>query len=108
MKARLIYSAALLLLAGCSTTMKDDPNVPRVTPALVAAAGSGTTLLLLKHGRETYTQECAACHAPEPVRKYTMARWREIVADMGDRADLPAAPRAAVLAYLEAATAVGH
>jgi mono/diheme cytochrome c family protein len=105
MKIRLICTAALLVLAGCALTAKDDANIPRVTPALLARAGSGATRILLEHGRETYTRQCAACHAPEPIAKYTMPRWREIVADMADRSDLPPEPRAALLAYLGAATA---
>ena len=105
MKSHLLATAALLLLAGCALTTKSDPNIPRVTPALIAAGGSGSTKTLLEHGRETYVGACAACHAPEPVGKYAMPRWREIVADMADRTELPAEARAAVLAYLTAATA---
>src|ERR1043165_9849729 len=37
---RCAIALLMLLLAGCSTTMKDDPEIPRVTPALVAAGGS--------------------------------------------------------------------
>jgi hypothetical protein len=106
MKARLVSSSALLLVvAGCATMAKNDPNIPRVTRELVAASGSGTTPILLQRGRETYVGACAACHAPVPVGKYTMIRWREIVADMADRTELPAEPRAALLAYLTAVTA---
>jgi hypothetical protein len=102
MNARLACAAALLVLAGCAITAKDDPQIPRVTPALVAGAATGTTRIQLEHGRETYTRECTACHEAEPVRKYSLTRWREIVNDMADRADMPSEPRAALMAYIAA------
>ena len=105
MKARFASPTLLFLLAGCAMTSKDDPNIPRVTRELVAASGSGTTPILLQRGRETYVGACAACHAPVPVGNYSIVRWREIVADMADRTELPPEPRAALLAYLTAVTA---
>ena len=104
MKIRLPHFAALLVLAGCATTAKNDPSVPAITPALIAVGG-GATPRLLAQGREVYTRPCAVCHAPLPVTKFPMVRWRAIVGDMADRTELADGDHSALLAYLTAATA---
>ena len=104
MKTRPLLFAALLVLAGCAMTAKNDPSVPAVTPALIAVGG-GAPPRLLAQGREVYTRACAACHAPLPVTNYPMVRWRAIIGDMADRTELADGDRSALLAYLTAATA---
>ena len=89
------------LLAGCQSF---DETAPRVTPALVARGGGATRGTLI-HGREIYGGACTACHNAEPVAKYPLLRWREIVGDMAERAELERADRTALLAYLTAARA---
>lgn len=90
------------LLTACSTL---ESVAPPVTDAMVAAGG-GALPHALERGREVYTGACTACHTADPVSKYTMVRWREIVGDMAERTELKAADKSALLAYLTAATSM--
>ena len=66
-------------------------------------ARAGKPASTLEEGRRLYTGRCATCHSIDPVGKYSVPRWREIIADMADRAKLKPTERDAVLAYLIAA-----
>jgi mono/diheme cytochrome c family protein len=94
---RALGAAAALILGGCAT------NVPPVTPQMAAAVGQSSTVL--EHGRQLYAGPCTACHSPESIGKYSAGQWREIMADMGERAKLSPADREAVLAYVLAVRA---
>ncbi len=83
------------LLAGCVVA-------PSVTPAMLASAG-GVSERVLNEGREIYGGRCTHCHAPDPIEKYSLPRWREITEDMAPRSKLRPEQKAALLAYLEAA-----
>ena len=47
--------------------------------------------------------KCTRCHSVQPIGKYSVARWRGIVDDMSARANLSAAQKAQLLAYIAAA-----
>ena len=91
------------LWSGCSTIQSSV--APPVTPAMIAVGG-GASAHALERGREIYAGPCTSCHAADPVGKYTMVRWREIVGDMAERTELNAADKSALLAYLTAATSL--
>lgn len=98
MRAFTIAAAASLALGGCAVTSVAPP----VTPALVAASG-GKSAATLAMGREIFAGRCTACHSADPIGKYSVAKWRDIVGDMSHRAKLDALREAALLAYLTAA-----
>ena len=91
-------AAAALALAGCAATSVAPP----VTPALISASGGKSTATLAV-GREIFAGRCTSCHTADPIGKYSIAKWREIVADMSHRAKLDASQEAALLAYITAA-----
>ena len=99
------HLALLLPLFVWTACVSFDQVAPPVTSAMVAASTGGTPQML-KRGRDVYAGACTACHSAEPVRKYTMVRWREIVGDMAERSELPDTDRSALLAYLSAAKSV--
>ena len=99
------HLALLLPLFVWTACVSFDQVAPPVTPAMVAASG-GANARTLGRGRDVYAGACTACHSAQPVRKYTMVRWREIVGDMAERSELPESDRSALLAYLSAAKSV--
>ena len=68
----------------------------------------------LDQGRLLYISKCAHCHTVEPVAKYSLTRWDEILPDMSERTKLDSAQSLAVRAYVLAvlrtlpATATTH
>lgn len=98
MRVSTVVAAASLFFAGCAVVSVAPP----VTPALVAASG-GKSAAILAMGREIFAGRCTTCHSANPVGKFSVAKWREIVRDMSHRAKLDASQEAALLAYLSAA-----
>ncbi len=95
MRLRVFIPVAATLLSGCVVA-------PPVTPRMLASAG-GVSERVLNEGRELYGGRCTHCHAPDPIWKYSIPRWREITEDMAPRSKLRPEQKAALLAYLEAA-----
>lgn len=90
-----------LLLGGCVSV---DQLAPAVSPRM--AEVGGTSAATLESGRRLYTGRCAACHSIDPVTKHSPDRWRAIIDDMADEAELTASEKSAVLAYVLAARSV--
>lgn len=90
---------AALALSGCASL---ETIAPPVTPGLVGAS-RGAAVGTLEEGRRIFTGACTACHAADPVKKYSVSEWRGIVADMSARTKLTPARESALLAYLTAA-----
>ena len=78
----------LLLMTGCASL-----NLDNIAPPAPASPQ-------LERGRVIYITKCAACHAPEPVRKYSAAEWEKIIPDMVEETKLSASDSAAVVAYV--------
>ena len=74
---------------------------PPVSPQMAAAARVPAPTL--EAGRRLYTGRCAACHAIDPVTKYTATRWPGIIDDMAERAKLTPVERQSLQAYVLAA-----
>lgn len=98
MRAFTVVAAGSVALGGCAVVS----TAPPVTPALVVASG-GKSAAILAMGREIFAGRCTTCHSADPVGKFSVAKWREIVRDMSHRAKLDASQEAALLAYLSAA-----
>jgi len=88
-------------VGGCVSIEK---IAPPVSPRMIAiGGGSGANL---ENGRRIYTGRCASCHSIDPVSKHSPDRWRAIIDDMADQAELSAMEKSAVLAYVLAARSV--
>ena len=66
-------------------------------PANSGAASNDTPHEL---GRRIYRTKCAKCHAPEPVKRYSMAEWEELMPEMIEETRLDPAESAAVWTYI--------
>ena len=104
---RLFISAAslgtALVLGGCASSVL--VVAPPVSPAMVTAA-HGPSAESLNEGRRIFVGPCAACHAPDPIGKYSLSEWHTAIDEMAPRAKLSPDRRAALLAYVSAAKAV--
>ena len=86
-----IFGAVIvMMLTGCATM---DINV------IAPPVADGTSQQA--RGRALYVGKCAKCHAPEPVQKYSVAHWDEIMPEMVGKTKLGAADAAAVMAYVK-------
>ena len=83
---------AALIVAGCMTTRQLAPPVEDITTAGMEAEGVGAhsfyETAALTRGRDIYLTQCISCHAPEPIDRYTLDQWREILPDMAHEARL--------------------
>ncbi len=92
---------AVSVLAGC---MSLEEMAPPVSPPLVQAASvQGADAESLRRGRAIYLDQCIKCHTVEPVNKYSLAHWDEILPEMSDEAKLSPQQRSDVKAYILAA-----
>jgi len=90
-----------IVLGGCVST---EQLAPPVSPQMAAVGGSPASTL--ESGRRLYTGRCATCHSIDPVAKHSPDRWRAIIDDMADEAELSALEKSSVLAYVLAARSV--
>jgi mono/diheme cytochrome c family protein len=88
-------------LGGCVSI---EQVAPRVSPRMEAVGGAPASTL--ESGRRLYTGRCAVCHSIDPVTKHSVDRWRAIIDEMADEAELSASEKSAVLAYVLAARSV--
>lgn len=94
--------ALAALMGGCVSM---DTAAPRVE---TLAAGSGAAgRSHLEQGRTLYVTKCARCHAPEPVRNYSAAKWAKILPEMIDDAKLNPVEADALKAYVIAVLSAG-
>jgi mono/diheme cytochrome c family protein len=54
----------------------------------------------VRNGRMIYIDNCARCHRPEAVTRYTETQWQKILPWMSDQALLSPEDAAAVKAYV--------
>lgn len=85
-------------VAGCQT------GGDLIGPGVVAAgAKRGFTPPELAAGRQIYFTKCTACHSAEPIGRYSMTEWNEIIPDMSKRTRLTEAERGQLTSYVVAA-----
>ena len=87
--------AAVALLTGC---LSMDVAVPPVAALVPDADGARRTEL--ERGRTIYLTDCARCHSPEPVRRYSPTRWAEILEEMLGETRIDGPGSAALRAYI--------
>lgn len=86
-------------LAACVSLEQSAPPVEML-------AGGGNHAAL-NTGRDIYITRCAKCHTVEPVTKYSLKEWGEILPDMAERSHLSAADAQSVTAYVHEVLASG-
>jgi cytochrome c5 len=86
------------LVTGCMTL---EQMAPPVGPNLVLLGESrGHTADDLAAGRAIYLNQCATCHATQPVGHYSHAQWQKILPRMAKQAKLDARESEQVQAYV--------
>lgn len=84
--------------AGCATL---EELAPPVNQAMLSDNGDGAAPKhQLELGREIYITDCARCHSPEPVRRYSVHQWRSILPRMAEESKLSNDDCAAIEAYV--------
>lgn len=89
------------ILAGCLSVEQMAPPVG----VEFASAGmrNGITMAHLETGREVYLMDCSRCHSIEPIDRYSLGRWRDIIVRMGPKSKLDVPRTEALRAYVLAA-----
>lgn len=91
-------AVAALVVFGCVTI---DEMAPPITPSMqTIAEREGYSVRQLEHGRQLYLTDCVKCHSPEPVTRYTLAEWHEIMPRMARDSNFSPEQEAAVTAYV--------
>ena len=90
--------AILVLVIGCAGIEQLAPLVGE--PALQEAVAMGLVADDVRNGRTIYIDNCARCHRPEAVTRYTETQWQKILPWMSDQAQLSPEDAAAVKAYV--------
>jgi hypothetical protein len=63
--------------------MTTDQMAPPVDERLaVMGQQRGVDPAVLERGRRTYLVDCGRCHAIEPITRYSMAQWEELLPEM--------------------------
>jgi hypothetical protein len=81
----------------------EERTSPKLTPALLKAAGKEGAMAVLEEGRSLYVNRCTECHELELLDSRTISAWREAVAGMSRRANLDGAQQARIIEYLTVA-----
>lgn len=90
--------AVLAMSYGCETIEDLAPPVGHST--LQLAASRGVSAERVMRGREIYVTNCARCHSPEPVRRYTVDDWEGILPRMSQRSKLARQDAGALQEYV--------
>lgn len=93
-------AAVTIALTGCLTI---EQMAPPIGLRFAMVGMDGEARAMLERGREVYVSDCARCHSIEPVDRYSVAHWRDIIERMSSKAKLDDASTAALRAYLFAA-----
>src|SRR5687768_9621980 len=74
-----------LSLSGCMSLEEMAP------PVAALGGGGGQSPESLSRGRHTYLTACAKCHTVEPIGRYSLDKWEEILPEMSEESKLTAA-----------------
>ncbi len=88
----------LVWVIGCAGIEQLAPPVGE--PALLEAVAMGVVAEDVRNGRMIYVTNCARCHRPEAVTRYTEVQWRKTLPWMSGEAMLSPEDAAAVKAYV--------
>ena len=88
----------VLAIEGCMSLTEIAPPVEGLDGA--SSTDRGMDIAMLGRGRDHYLRQCGACHALEPIGKYSEAGWRLILPDMIERSNLRGAKAEELTAYV--------
>jgi mono/diheme cytochrome c family protein len=99
-----LASVTILFIVSCSNLAPP----PEVSQALVAnARPDHADANVLATGRKLFVSRCLECHTLPSTTKHSRDEWPHLVTQMSGRANLSVAERAAITAYLRAASVTG-
>ena len=81
----------------------EERTSPKLTQALLKAAGKEGATAALEEGRNLYVNRCTECHELELLDSRTISAWKDSVAGMSRRANLDGAQQARIIEYLTVA-----
>jgi len=94
----LLTPGVLAISAGCLSL---EQMAPPVGPEFTAASrGRSIPPALLEQGRHVYLTDCTRCHSIEPIGRYSVRRWEEIVVRMAAESKLDESRTVALRAYV--------
>lgn len=89
---------AAVSLVGC---LSIEQMAPPVGPEFARVAmTNGATMPILERGRDVYLRDCSRCHSIEPISRYSLDRWRDIILRMGPESKLDESSTVALRAYV--------
>lgn len=94
---KILAIGSTVLLSGCAAT----------GPAPVTAEfsrESESSEAQLREGRALFVARCIECHTLPNPRRYARDQWPMLVGKMASRASLSLAEKAAIIAYVQAAS----
>jgi mono/diheme cytochrome c family protein len=93
--------AAALMPAGCLSLEQMAPPIDEAF--LRTSPAESGRVQALRRGRDLYLGVCAKCHTVEPIGKYSVDKWREILPEMAEESKLNAGQYEDVKTYIFAA-----
>ncbi len=93
-----IFLLVSLTLHGCLSTEQIAPPIGLSMQTL--AETEGYSITQLRRGRNLYITDCATCHSPEPVARYSQRQWDEIMPRMARETKMSLDDEQAVTAYV--------
>ncbi len=91
-----------LTLPAC---MSINRMAPPIDETFARHVGSSNGLASLEKGRRIYVTQCARCHAPEPVNRYSLSQWQPILVRMAEETKLSKTDERYLTRYIESAHA---
>ncbi len=98
MRACAAIAVALVVVAGCATVI---PHPTQDVLGRARIADAPASMEELTSGRELYVAKCSGCHQLYVPSEFSATKWRESVAEMGERAKITLPDQERIRAYLE-------
>lgn len=93
-----LMALAASMVTACMSLERMAPPVENVTTGLGGQTGHATATL--DRGRAIYLRKCSACHNVEPIDRYSIDHWQEILPAMAQEAQLGDPELADLSAYI--------
>ena len=96
-----LLALIVIIIAGCMSLERMAP--PAEGEVVAAGQRFGFTQETLQRGRHIYLNQCIQCHTVEPIDRYSLAEWHDILPEMNAESKLNATQAAELKAYIRAA-----
>lgn len=87
-----------LVLTACMSLDQMAPPVGQIVTALNGDASDRVTFL--DRGRRIYLTQCSTCHSIEPIDRYSVEQWEDILPDMALETNLSEQERSSLRNYI--------